>query len=68
MGVSGNGYTLITVDSGRGKDAAPNELLYIIDNHSGVLLVYEIEEARRKQIELRDGGSLRALFAHGSGR
>jgi len=65
MGLESGGYTLLTTDSGRGGDAAPNELLYIIDSREEVVLVYEIEDARQSQIILRDGGSLQNLFATG---
>ncbi len=55
-------YTIMTTNSGRGGDADPDELLYVIDNRDQVLMVYEIEDARRGQIILRDGGSLDILF------
>ena len=58
-----NDYTLLTVDSGRGEDAAPYELLYVIDSRAETLLIYEIEDARRNKIMYRDGGSLASLFA-----
>lgn len=63
--VEAGGYTLLTTDSGRGEDSAPNELLYILDSREEVVLIYEIEDARQKQILLRDGGSLRNLFIAG---
>jgi hypothetical protein len=65
MAVADGGYTLLTTDSGRGEDAAPNELLYVLDSREETVLVYEIEDARQKQIFLRDGGSLRNLFITG---
>jgi hypothetical protein len=65
MAVAEGGYTLLTTDSGRGEDAAPNELLYVLDSREEVILVYEIEDARQKQVFLRDGGSLRNLFITG---
>ncbi len=55
-------YTIMTTNSGRGGDVDPDELLYVIDNRDQVLMVYEIEDARRGQIILRDGGSLDFLF------
>ncbi len=55
-------YTIRTTNSGRGGDVDPDELLYVIDNRDQVLMVYEIEDARRGQIILRDGGSLDLLF------
>lgn len=55
-------YTVLTADSGRGSDADPHELVYVIDSREQALLVYEIEDARRGQMTLRDGGNLDALF------
>ena len=62
MGVQRNGYTLLSTDSGRGEDAAPDELLYVIDSRGETLLVYEIEDARKQSILLRGGGNLQNLF------
>ena len=56
------GYSLLTVNSGRGDDCDPEELLFVIDSRGEMLLVYEIEDARQRQIVLRSGGSLRNLF------
>jgi len=42
MSNTGAGYTLLTVDSGTGGDADPDELLYLIDNRAEVVFVYEI--------------------------
>jgi hypothetical protein len=56
------GYTLMTTDSGLGGDMDPNQLLYVIDSRAQAVMVYEIEDARKKQIILRDGRSLDALF------
>ncbi len=55
-------YTLITADSGRGGDADPDEILCVIDSREQVLLVYEVEDARRSGIVLRDGYALNDLF------
>ncbi len=62
MAVESGGFTLLTVDAGRGNDCDPEELLYVIDSRDEVLLVYEIEDTRQKQIVLRGGGSLSNLF------
>ena len=67
MAVSDHGFTLVTANSGRGDDADPNELLYVLDSRSEMLLVYEIEDARQERIVLRHGGSLQNLFAQGRG-
>ncbi len=62
MATGSGDYTLLTTDSGLGPDEDPYELLYLIDNRAEVLMVYEIENAQRKQVFLRDGGSLDNLF------
>ncbi len=62
MATSRGGYTLLSTDSGRGEDAAPDELVYVIDSRGESLLVYEIDDARKQQILLRGGGSLQNLF------
>lgn len=56
--VSKNNYTLLTTGSGRGE----NHVLYVIDARDQVLMVYEVEDARRGLIHLRDGGSLDNLM------
>ncbi len=61
-------YTLMTARKGRGKDADPQELLYIIDNRNEALLVYEVPDARQNSMVLLESGSLSNLFLRGSGR
>ena len=55
-------YTVLTARTGTGDGLATHDLLYLIDNRDEVLLVYEIEDARKNAILLRDGGSLDTLF------
>ena len=55
-------YTVLTADSGRGGEVDPDEILYVLDNRDQVLMVYQIEDARRRQVILRDGWSLDTLF------
>jgi hypothetical protein len=62
MAVDRGSYTLMTCDSGHGGDNQPDELLYVIDSREQILMVYEIEDARKRQVFLRDGGSLDNLF------
>ena len=57
------GFTLVTANAGRGVEGGiPYELLYVLDDRSETLLVYEIENARNNRIILRDGGPLANLF------
>ena len=62
MAASQGDYTILTTDSGRGGDIGPDQILYVIDNRDQVIMVYQIEDARRHQIVLRDGWSLDTLF------
>ena len=55
-------YTLLTASSGRGGEAEPDELLFVIDSREQILLVYEVEDARKRQIHLRDPQNLDLLF------
>ena len=61
-------YTLMTAKKGRGQDADPEELLYIIDNRNESLLVYEVPDSRKNSMVLVESGSLRNLFLRGSGQ
>jgi hypothetical protein len=56
-----NDFSIVTAPSGIGPDQKPYELLYIIDNHAEVLLVYDLQNIQQG-IFLRDGGSLTNLF------
>lgn len=57
-------YSLVTANSGRGSEADPYELLYVIDNRDQVLLWYEIEDAQQRQVQMRGGASLPVWFAN----
>ncbi len=56
-----NDFVLLTSRSGQGPDERPYELLYIIDNYSQTLLVYDMANVQQG-ITLRDGGPLDNLF------
>ena len=62
MAATRSSYTLLTTDSGLGGDTDPDELLYVIDNHDQVILVYEVEDAHEGRMVLRAGGSLINMF------
>jgi hypothetical protein len=55
-------YTLMTADSGKGGDSEPDEILCVIDSREQILLVYEVEDARRGIVTIRDGYPLNDLF------
>ncbi len=62
MSTTSGDFTLLTADSGRGGEVEPYELLFVIDSRAQVLLVYEVENAQQRRMQLRDGGSLDLLF------
>ena len=62
MASSRGDYSVMTTNSGRGGDSDPDELVYVIDNRDQVLLVYEVEDAKRGDIVFRDGWNLNATF------
>ena len=53
MSSNAGGYTLVTARSGKGERDDPFEILYVLDDRSDTLLVYEIENAQNKRITLR---------------
>jgi hypothetical protein len=55
-------YSIMSANGGRGDDADPDEVLYVIDNRSEVLLVYEVADVRTGAVVPRDGGALPPLF------
>lgn len=61
------GYTLLTVSSGFGKDARPYEFCYVIDNHDEMLYIYEVPQASDKRVVLRYGTPLTSLFTQARG-
>ena len=61
------GYTLLTVSSGFGKDARPYEFCYVIDNHDEMLYIYEVPQASDKRVVLRYGPPLTSLFGQARG-
>lgn len=58
MVTSRNNYTLLTAGSGR----EANEVLFVIDARDQILMVYEVDDGRRGQMSLRDGGSIENLM------
>ena len=62
MAVESDGYTVVTANAGRGEDAAPDEVLYVLSSRDEVLLVYGIEDARKKQVLFYDAAPLPLWF------
>jgi len=63
MGGSGSDdFSILASRSGRGDDADPNEVVWVLDSHAEAIMVYEIEDARRGGVLFREGSSLRGLF------
>ena len=65
--VGSQGYTVLTMSSGFGKDTRPYEFCYVFDNHDEMLFVYEVPQASDKRIVLRYGTFLPGLFATARG-
>ncbi len=60
MGVGG--FTVLTASTGQGSDAAPVEVLYVLDNRGETLLVYGVESQVDRRMVLLGGASLPVLF------
>jgi hypothetical protein len=57
------GYSVVTANSGEGGEGAgASDVIYVLDSRAETLLVYEIQDIRKQEIILRDGGSLSSLF------
>lgn len=63
-GSSEGDFTLLTARSGRGGETDPDEVLFVIDNRSEMLYVYEIEDGNNGAIQLQDGGPLPNMFSN----
>jgi hypothetical protein len=60
--MGGDGFAVVAGRSGRGDDADPTEIVWVLDSRAEALMVYEIEDARRGDIIFRQGADLRVLF------
>lgn len=65
---TGSSFSIVTATSGLGKETRPQELLYVVDNRTEVLYVYEIDDVSQRKVVLRGGGALPSLFRSGRGR
>lgn len=65
---TGSGFSMVTASSGFGRDTRPYELLFLVDNRSEVLYVYEIEDAAQRRVTLKGGSSLPVLMRTGRGK
>ena len=64
MTASDDAYTMMTGPAKTGASVAKSDLLYIIDNHSGILLAYRPQVVGAgTRIVLVDGGFLDQLFS-----
>lgn len=63
MIASGGGFTLMTANSRDQRVAEESEVLYLIDHHRGMMMVYGLREMHTNpHIELLDGGRMEVLF------
>lgn len=67
--VGSEGFTMLTASSGFGKDVRPYELLYVLDNYSEMMFVYEVPQSTNRSVSLLGGMDLPYLFrmARGAG-
>ncbi|MFO0875530.1 MAG: hypothetical protein U0575_16415 [Phycisphaerales bacterium] len=65
---TGSGFTMVTASNGYGKETRPHEMLFLVDNRSELLYVYEIEDVSQRRVILRGGASLPTLLRAGRGR
>lgn len=64
MIASDDAYTLMTAPARTGGSVAKSDLLYVIDNHSGILLAYRSQKVgSNMRIALIDGGFVDQLFS-----
>ena len=60
--VGSEGFTMLTASSGFGKDTRPYELLYVLDNYSEMMFVYEVPQSSSRSVSLLGGMDLPYLF------
>lgn len=58
MAIHHDDFTLLTTRYGSGD----NKMLYVINSRDQILLAYEIEDALRNMLILRDGGNIENMF------
>ncbi len=63
--VSADAFTMMTAAArDAGQNSGNEDVLYIMDNHHGILLIYQARSvANNDRIELIDGGFVSDLFA-----
>lgn len=61
MAIQHDDFTLLTTRYGSGD----NKMLFVMNSRDQILLAYEIEDAQRNILTLRDGGSIENLFRAG---
>ncbi|MDP7030086.1 MAG: hypothetical protein QF733_07695 [Phycisphaerales bacterium] len=71
MSASRGGFTLLTAGAWDQRVAVDGEVVYLMDHHRGMMLVYTLSDlVSTPHIELLDGGRIEVLFerARGHGR
>jgi len=60
---SGGGFTLMTANSRDQRVVEEAEVLYLIDHHRGMLMVYGLVDVHTApRVEMLDGGRMAVLF------
>ena len=63
MMASGGGFTLLSANSRDQRVAEESEVLYLLDHHRGMMLVYGLRDVHTNPyIEMLDGGLMEVLF------
>ena len=66
---SDSDFSIVTASKGTGPDLRPHELLYVADNRTEMLFIYDIEDnTAGRRVVLRGGGPLPSLFTVARGR
>jgi len=61
-----DGFTLLTAKSRDMRVSEETEVVYLLDHHRGMLLVYGLQDmSHRPSIVLLDGGRIEVLFEQG---
>lgn len=62
-------FAVVTAAKGTGPDLRPHELLYVADNRTEMLYIYDIEDSTSgRRVVLVGGGPLPSLFRVARGR
>lgn len=62
-GTTSDHYTVLTGRSGQGSSSDPYEIVYVIDNYAGSLMIYYVENAQKpRSIKMVHSEKLSSIF------